>query len=86
MLSMWMMILPKFLLGCEDGNNDGAVAGEVVPLCYSLKKIIKAPELAERELSKGMLKAGKSDHIYHRPDEGRKGQSMGNTLLTFFSQ
>lgn len=27
--------------GCEDGNNDGAVAGEVLPLWYSLKEVIK---------------------------------------------
>lgn len=43
----------QVLLGCEDGNNDGGVAGEVLPLWYSLKEVIKVPEQADRATSQG---------------------------------
>lgn len=60
-------------LGCEDGNNDDGVAGEV---WYSLEEVIKAPELADRATSQGMSRAAESDHSYHwlvedRPTEKR---------------
>lgn len=41
--------------GCEDGNNDGGVSGEVLPLWYSLKEVIKAPDVADNTTSQGML-------------------------------
>lgn len=36
----------RFLLGCEDGNIDGGIAGKVLQL-HSLKEVIKAPKLAD---------------------------------------
>lgn len=36
----------EILLGCEDGNIDGGIAGKVLQL-YSLKEVIKAPKLAD---------------------------------------
>lgn len=56
----------------------------MLPLWYSLKEVIKVPELADGATSQGMLKAGEFLPLFTidllKTDRQRKGQSMGNTF------
>lgn len=45
---MWKGENVQVSLGCEAGNNDGGVTGEVLPLWYSLKEVVKVPEAGRR--------------------------------------
>lgn len=74
---------PSFYRGREDGNSDGGVAGEVLPLWHSLMEVIKAPELADRATSQGMSKA---DTLTDRRTDRKKVSQWKNTscFLSFF--